>query len=203
MSKLTHFRESQEALWEELAKILGGDFIDKHDLKNDKVVAKVDHWTITLDMATEAGLRHEHSYIRLRAPYHNRDGFRFAIYHKTIFDEIGKLFGAQDYNVGFPEFDHHFMLKTNNELKADQLFKNSVLRKLLLDNPQVYIHVRDDDGWFADDFPEDVDELTLRVDHVPETLNKLMTYYELFAEILSTLCQIGSAYNDDPHIDLK
>lgn len=203
MSKRDYFRQHQEEVWQQIAKILGGEFIDKHDLKNDKVIAKVEGWTITLDMGVDAGLRHEHSYLRLRAPYHNVDGFNFACYHATIFDRIGELFGAQDYKTGFPDFDSTFMLKTNNEHKAKQMFSNPVLRKLLLAHPEVYVHVRDDDGWFADDFPEDVDELLLRVETVPDTVNDLMSYYEIFAEALNTLCHIGSAYEDDPHIDLS
>lgn len=203
MSKREHFRQHQEAIWAEIAKILGGDFVNLEDLKHDKVIAKVDNWHITLDIGTEAGLRHEHSYLRMRAPYHNADGFRFALYHATIFDKIGALFGSDDFATGFAEFDKNFVLKTNNELKAEQLFSNPVLRKLLIENSNIYLHVRNDDGWFSDQFPEDVDELMLRVDHVPESLNKLMTYYEIFAETLSTLCHIGSAYEDDPEIELN
>ena len=54
----------------------------------------------------------------MRAPYVNPEGFRFTIYRKGIFSELGKLLGMQDIEVGDPEFDEAFIIKGNDEFKV-------------------------------------------------------------------------------------
>ena len=51
----------------------------------------------------------------MRAPYVNPEGFRFTIYRKGFFSDLGKLLGMQDIEVGDPEFDEAFIIKGNDE----------------------------------------------------------------------------------------
>ena len=75
--------------------------------------AHLDPWTITLDIYT-VHIQHTHvSYTRMRAPFINPDNFRFSIYRKGVFSELGKLLGMQDIEVGDPEFDEAFIIKGN------------------------------------------------------------------------------------------
>ena len=58
--------------------------------------AQAGTWAITLDTYTVRRSRHSHvTYTRMRAPYVNPQGFRFTIYRKAIFSELGKLFGGR------------------------------------------------------------------------------------------------------------
>ena len=54
----------------------------------------------------------------MRAPYVNPEGFRFTIYRKGLFSDLGKLLGMQDIEVGDPEFDEAFIIKGNDESKV-------------------------------------------------------------------------------------
>ena len=43
------------------------------------------------------------------------EGFRFTVYRKGIFSDIGKWFGMQDIEIGDEDFDRDFILKSNQE----------------------------------------------------------------------------------------
>ncbi|HBO44212.1 MAG TPA: DUF3137 domain-containing protein, partial [Planctomycetaceae bacterium] len=51
-------------------------------------------------------------------------------------------------------------------------------------------------------FPEGVDELWFQVIGVITDIDRLKSLYYLFAETLNHLCHIGSAYEDDPKLEL-
>ena len=62
--------------------------------------------------------------------------------------------------------------------------------------------MRDDEGWFGPEFPEEVDELYMVVRGRVTTCEKLTALYGVFADLLNRLCHLGSAYEQDPHIRL-
>ena len=76
------------------------------------------------------------TYTRMRAPYVNPEGFRFTIYRKGLFSELGKLLGMQDIEVGDPEFDEAFIIKGNDEARVRELFADPKLRPLILAQPR-------------------------------------------------------------------
>jgi len=158
---------------------------------------------ITLDLHGEAGYRSEVLYTRLRAPYVNPDGFRFNIYHETVFSGIAHLFGGQDVTTGFDEFDHMFVVKATDEDKVRRLCAGKKLRELVKTEPHLHLFVRNSGDWFADRFPEGVDELVLEVEGEVTDLDRLKRLYAIFAQTLHRLCRIGSAYEDDPHVELE
>jgi hypothetical protein len=123
-----------------------------------KVRAHVDPWTVTLDTYT-VSTGHSHvAFNRMRAPYVNPEGFRFAIYRKGFFSDLGKLLGMQDIEVGEPDFDEAFIIKGNDEDRVRVLFSEPKIRQMIEDQPQIRLEVRDSEGWFGPNFPEDVDE---------------------------------------------
>ncbi|MBN1570112.1 MAG: hypothetical protein JXA73_19875 [Acidobacteria bacterium] len=112
------FGPSQNEIWQQLCKEIGADFVEGGFWRGNKVQARVGEWTVTLDTYTVSTDKRHVTYTRMRAPYVNTDGFRFAVYRKNIFSGIGKFFGMQDIEVGDPEFDRDFILKANDETKA-------------------------------------------------------------------------------------
>lgn len=169
---------------------------------NPPMVAQQGQWTITLDTVTESTGETSSTYTRMRAPYVNRDRFRFTIYRKGFFTDLGKLLGMQDVDVGHPDFDEAFVIKGDDESRLRALFANGRIRALLQAQPSVYLTVKDDEGWFGASFPDGVDELYFRVGGVIKDVERLKSLYDLFAETLHHLCHIGAAYEDDPNIVL-
>ncbi len=196
------FGPSKEEVWRQLCNDIGAEYINCGKWKGDKVVARVKEWTITLDTYTVSTGKSHVTYTRMRAPYVNADRFRFKIYRKNIFTEIGKYFGMQDVEVGYPEFDREFVIKGNDESKVRSLFINEKIRNLIHEQPAISFEVKDDQGWFGADFPEGVDELYFQVSGIITDIVRLKMLFELFAETLNHLCHIGSAYEGDPKINL-
>ena len=99
------FGPSKDEVWRQLSEDIGAEFIEGGFCKGSKVQAHVGPWTVTLDTHTDSSGESSTTYTRMRAPYVNPEGFRFTIYRKGLFSELGKLLGMQDIEVGDFEFD--------------------------------------------------------------------------------------------------
>lgn len=195
---LPTFRGQAGDVWHQLSRKLDAEFREREGWRQDKVVARVGAWTVTLDVHSEPGYKHETYYTRFRAPYINPDGFRFNLYHQSFWSGLASLLGAQDIKTGHPGIDGKFTIKASDEQKMKLLLANPELRRLLEAEPGAHLHVRDSAEWFATEFPQGVDELVLEVEGRVESLERLERLYTLFAETLHTLSHIGSAYEQDP-----
>ncbi|MBI4850428.1 MAG: DUF3137 domain-containing protein [Acidobacteria bacterium] len=214
------FGPSRDEIWQQFSEEIGAKFVEGGIFKRSRVEAKVNNWTIVLDLySPDAKIW----FTRMRAPYINKDGFRFAIYEVDFFKKVGKLFGAQDIEVGSPDledlkpmfgtqsylsgkdvvmdpkFDENYIIQGNYEEKVKSLFRNLRVRQLIKEIPNIHFEVLDDGGFFSSAFPEGVDQLKFQVLGEIKDLEQLKSIYHLFAETLNHLCHIGSAYEDDPN----
>ena len=196
------FGPSKDDVWRQLSREIGAEFVKGGFWKQHKVQVHVGPWTITLDTHTESSGESSVTYTRMRAPYVNPEGFRFTIYRKGFFSDLGKLLGMQDIQVGDPEFDEAFIIKGNDESKVRTLFDDPNLRRLVQAQPDIRLEVKDSEGWFGPRFPENVDELHFQVVGVIKDVGRLKALFELFAAVLDRLCRIGSAYKQEPGVDL-
>ncbi len=180
------------------AKLVEGGFT-----QGDKVIASHGDWMLTLDTYVVNAGNTIIVYTRMRAPYVNPDGFRFDIYRKSVFTNLGKLFGMQDIEIGVEPFDEEFVIKGNDEAKVRALLGNADVRRLIEAQPDIRLSVKDDEGWFGPTFPEGVDELYFSTPGVIKDVERLKHLYELFAVTLDQLCEIGSAYDTNPRVELR
>lgn len=197
------FGESRKEVWGKLAQELDLEVIQGGLWKEDKLVARIGPWTITLDTYTVSTGKSAVTYTRMRVPYFNQDGFRFKVDRKGVFSGMSKLLGGWNGETGVPEFDESFNSKSNNPEKLRALFANEQIPKLILLQPRITLEVKDNEGWFGTPFPEGVDELHFQAVGVikdPELLKKL---FYLFSLLLKQLCEIGSTYEAGPEIRLK
>src|SRR3954467_14365371 len=141
------FGPSKDEAWRRLGEEAGADFIDGGFWKGSEVKAHVGPWAVTLDTYTVHTGHAHFTYTRMRAPYVNPDGFRFTVYRKGLFSELGKLLGMQDIEVGEPEFDEAFILQGNDESRVRDLFAEAGLRSLALAQTSLRLSVKDDEGW--------------------------------------------------------
>ncbi len=197
------FGPSKNEIWGELSREIGGDFSEDKLFKNGAVILDHGEWTITLDTYTVHTNNAHITYTRMRAPYVNKDGFRFNIYRKSIFSWIGKLFRMQDVEIGDSQFDEDFIIQGEPEDKVRRLLNNRKIRSLIEKQKSIHLMVKDDEGYFRKKFPEGVDELYFQVTGVIKDKERLKDLFELFSEVLDELCRIGSAYENDPGVELK
>ena len=193
---------SRKEIWRQLSSELDAEYVEGGFWKKDKVKATHGEWTITLDKYTVSTGKVTIVYTRIRAPYVNSDGFRFAIYRRGFFSDIAKKFGMQDVEIGHEEFDRDFIVKGNDEGKLRALLSSAQVRDLIVAQPEIVFSVKDDEGYFGPAFPEGTDELHFVVTGVIKDLDRLKLLYELFAETLDQLCRMGSAYQRDPGVQL-
>jgi hypothetical protein len=196
------FGPSKEEVWRQLSEETGAEFVEGGFWKGSKVQAHVGPWTVTLDIHTVSSGESSTTYTRIRAPYVNPEGFRFTIYRKGFFSELGKFLGMQDIEVGDPEFDEAFIIKGNDEDRVRALFTEPKIRQMIQDQPQIRLAVKDSEGWFGPRFPEDVDELHFQVVGVIKDVERLTSLFDLFAVVLDQLCRIGSAHKQEPGVEL-
>jgi len=196
------FGPSRKEIWQLLAKEIGADYQPGGFWKGDKVQATHGEWTITLDTYAVSTGKVTVVFTRLRAPYVNPDRFRFTIYRRGWFSELGKWLGMQDVEVGHPDFDRDFIIKGTDEGKLRALFASERLREVISSQPRLHLTVKDHEGWFGAKFPPDTDELCFHVGGVIKDLAQLERLFELFAETLEQLCRIGSAYERAPGVEL-
>jgi hypothetical protein len=196
------FGPSREEIWRQFCSEIGGQYVEGGFWKGVKVQAHHEQWTVTLDTYTTGDSESSTTYTRMRAPYVNKDGFRFTLYRRSVFTSLGEAIGMRDVEVGYPDFDEAFVIKGNDEAKLRALFANPRIRQLIEMQPTIYLTVKDDEGWFGTSFPDGVDELYFRVVGVIKDVERLKLLYYLFAETLNHLCHIGSAYGNDPQLEL-
>lgn len=197
------FGPSREEVWKELCARIGADFVEGGFWKGDKVQAHFRNWTITLDTYTISTGHSHQNFTRIRAPFVSRDEFRFRIYRKTGFSDLGKMLGMQDIEVGHSaQFDEDFIIQGNDESKIRALFANSDVRRLIEAQPKIRLELRDDEGLFRKLYPEGVDALYFQVPGVIKDVDQLKTLFDLFAEVLEELHRIGSASEENPGVAL-
>jgi len=197
------FGPGREEVWKQLCGEIGADFVDGGFWKGDKVQAHVKGWTVTLDVYT-VSTGHSHvTYTRMRAPFVNRDNFRFRIYRKSFFSGLGKALGMQDIEVGYSsQFDDDFIVQGNDEIKVKTLFANAEIRRLIQEQPQIRLELKDDEGVFRARFPDGVDELHFQVVGVIRDVERLKKLFDLFAEVLAEMHRLGFASDEDPGVKL-
>jgi hypothetical protein len=158
------FGPSREEIWRQFCAETGSQYVAGDFWKGDKVEATHGQWTVTLDTYVVSTGKATIIYTRVRAPYVNPDGFRFTVYRKGIFTEIGKWLGMQDVSVGYEDFDREFVIKGTDEQRLRRLFSSAKVRELIAKQPQIYFSVKDDEAkLWGNNFPEGVDELYFQV----------------------------------------
>lgn len=91
---------------------------------------KIIHLDIDIDLG--GGFEGGYATTIFSAAFRNPDQFRFAIHEEGFFDDLGKFFGMQDVEIGYPEFDKAFIIKTNDESRVRTIFTDDEARSILL-----------------------------------------------------------------------
>lgn len=77
----------------------------------------------------------------LRAELPSQTPFRFAIVPEDFLNRIGKLFGMQDVKLGYPEFDHNVLVKTNDEQKLKSILADTYVREVFQNLSGYTLHI--------------------------------------------------------------
>lgn len=201
------FGPSKEEIWSQIARDIGGEFIDGGFWGKDALVYRHGQWQVVLDTYTVTNSTGSSTtsttYTRMRAPFINKDGFHFELYREGFFSSLGKLFGMQDIQIGDPFFDKDFIIKSSDPEKIRTLLSDTRMKGLIQRQPQLRYKIKDDEGWFGASFPEGVDELYFECVGVIKDTALLEALFVLFSLTLERLVQMDSAYANDPMVTLR
>lgn len=148
------FGPSKEEIWSQIARDIGGEFIDGGFWGKDALVYRHGQWQVVLDTYTVTNSTGSSTtsttYTRMRAPFINKDGFHFELYREGFFSSLGKLFGMQDIQIGDPFFDKDFIIKSSDPEKIRTLLSDTRMKGLIQRQPQLRYKIKDDEGWFGE-----------------------------------------------------
>lgn len=129
---------------------------------------------------------------RVIAPITLKDNFKFEIYREGFVRKIEKLFGAQDIEIGYPDFDKAFTIKSNNESKIKTLLRNKEIRNLISSQTEVNIQISNYQGIWEKELPENEFELSYFIDDEIKDIETLKSLLELFKLILDDLYRMDA-----------
>lgn len=197
------FGPSKDEIWSQIAKEIGGEFIDNGFWSKDDLRYSHNEWELLLDTFTRSHGKSSSTYTRLRVPFINKDQLQFKIYREGFFSGIGKFFGMQDIQIRDDRFNKSYIIQGNNPKKIERLLNDGSLKMLFEMVPNVNIEIKRDVGWFGQKYPDGVDVLYFECRGTLKEKETLKMLFRLFTTILDRLVQIDSAYDDDPNLKLK
>lgn len=178
------FLTSQADIWAALAREIGGE-LSGSAWSGFKVTASQGPWTVVLDTDGESKV----PLTRFEAPFLSTDGFDFHIFRRHAFSGVIALLGRQDIEIGDPDFDRDFVIRSNSPEQAVRFLSNSRLRSLIWGLDQFQLEAVSPAELIVTPKPM---SLILRIPGVVNDLNELRGCYELFGEAPDQLCKIGS-----------
>lgn len=110
---------------QQFAREVGGEY----DENNDRVVTRVDPWTVVLQARPHPSFTD----FVMWALYRSVDGFEFKVSLKGLFHGFfGRVFGSRDIDIGDRELQKHYFVKANHEDKVRRLLTNQEFRDVWL-----------------------------------------------------------------------
>ncbi len=196
------FGPSKDEIWKQIAKDIGGEFIDGGFWGKDELRYDHGQWELLLDTFTRSHGKTSSRYTRMRVPFLNKDELKFHIYREGFFSGIGKFFGMQDLQIRDSRFNERFIIQGNNKKKIEDLLSDYKLKMLFEMVPDVSIKIEADSGWLGKKYPAGVDVLYFERRGILKDKETLKLLFQLFTTVLDRLVHIDSAYEDDPKLKL-
>ena len=190
---------TKQERWQKLCEEIDAEFIDGNIFVGPKVKYRYKEWTMLLDHWSE-----KHGDVtRIRVPFKSADGLRFGIYREGPFGTLGKMLGMQDIVVGSRDLDKEFIIQANKESKIKQFFQSEQLVSKIMQQRFFELYIRNNAGFTGPKFPEKTDMLIFEVAVDIRSVKTLKEIFELMTMVLDRLCEIGSAFNDAPKVELE
>lgn len=182
---------SKEEAWKALAARRDGTIVLTKKEKVKEVRFRQDPFELVLDTYTQSTGESSQTYTRGRVLFPIRDEFRFKVYRRSVFSDVGKYFGMQDIDVGQPEFDRDFIVKSDSAGRVQAWLLRSRVHNALLTLKSGRFEVRKYKKRGVD--TTNLRELRYSVAGVLREAEKLDAIVELFAESIEHMVRSGFA----------
>ena len=190
--------KSAKTIWRGMAPQLDAEFVDRGLFKTSYIMKKFEVWRIYMNYFSSK----DNSYTRVLAPYIATREFKFDIHHKNILSALGKIFGAQDIEIGDPYFDREYIVKSNDEGLILSLLGNRKIIELIqkLQPPMQFIlFSKKVKKLYGMKFPPQTWEIYFQQSGVITEIERMKLIIEIFKETLMQLYKIGIAEKQSPY----
>ncbi len=169
---------------EEVWKRIAEDFKDNELVYS--VIISIDNRKIYLDIDVDPGGGFEGGYqtTTLRSRLEKAGEFKFALHHQGLLDEIGKFFGMEDIETGYPEFDKKVIVKTNDPAKIKSIFSEEQTRGPFKHLSDFTFHITQH---HIDETDKKADFLELTIEEAITDIPTLKSIYNAFTKVLDAI----------------
>ena len=192
------FGKDYEAVWRQFSSENNGKYIVGQYGNLDSVeIIYLNHKIIFdryIQYQVVGGQSFDTEFTRIRVEFKSPDELRFRLTKQGFIDTIGKLFGAQDIQVGDKEFDKKFIIKGNDEFKIQTIFSDKSFKKIILSQEDIQLQILDKEGIFD----EKIQEGNVLLYYISETiikekeqLNSLLKLYQTLIVQLKKTCSMN------------
>ncbi|ALI98472.1 hypothetical protein [Rufibacter tibetensis] len=141
----TFSADTEEELWQQVA----------YDMANQKELLSYSaqltqagqpiYFDIDIDLG--GGFESGFSSTTFMAPVLQPTSVQFALHEQGFIDEVGKFFGMEDIELGYPDIDAAFIIKTNQPETLKTLFADPTIHAILLKHKdcELKLHEETDD----------------------------------------------------------
>lgn len=184
------FGKDSGMIWKQFSKENSGIF--RFSSRGYRLDFPYKDFTITLETYSYYTNREETSeYIRGVVEFVSRDQFMLLITRQGLVENISKIFGAQDIQIGDRRFDKDFMIKSNDEMKTRFILSNDSIAGILLKNQTVRLEITNGEGLFGEKPKEGNYMLYYILEREIEEIGQLNELSFLFKTLLDELIKMG------------
>lgn len=184
------FGKDSGMIWKQFSKENSGIF--RFSSRGYRLDFPYKDFTITLETYSYYTNREETSeYIRGVVEFVSRDQFMLLLTRQGLVENISKIFGAQDIQIGDRRFDKDFMIKSNDEMKTRFILSNDSIAGILLKNQTVRLEITNGEGLFGEKPKEGNYMLYYILEREIEEIGQLNELSFLFKTLLDELIKMG------------
>lgn len=191
------FEKDNVAVWREFSTANNGIYIEGKYGNLDSVEIDYLNYKIIFDRYIHyqvvGGRSYDTKFTRVRLEFNSPDDLRFRLTKQGFIDCIGKLFSAQEIQIGDQLFDRRFTIKGNDEFKIQTIFSNQVIKNLILPQSDIQLQILDKEGIFD----EPIKESNVMLYYISETevkqIEQLNSLLKLYTTLMDQLIKLGSA----------
>lgn len=172
----------------ELHEALGGHLVEGKWGSGPFLVIPYKTWEIVFDYFVVSTGKSAITYTRLRTCFKQQQAFEMKLSKEGMFSKIGKALGSQDIEIGDEEFDHAYMVKSNDELLATRLLTNHDIKSRIDFHKSFHLDIikKNQMGLKCIDGEAGISFLT---PHVIKEHDKIKSLFDLFQVILDVMVE--------------
>ncbi|MFN5416786.1 MAG: hypothetical protein ACK5B9_06985 [Flavobacteriia bacterium] len=150
------FGKDYEFLWRQFA--IENEGIYFSDFGQDKVEFDYQAYKVVFETyrhyVSSGHGSYESHYVRAIVEFNSYDKIKLRITNQGLIDTVAIFFGAQDIQIGDASLDKKYIIKGNDEFKAQLILSDNLIKKFLLENEIIRLEITEGEGLF-DEKPQE------------------------------------------------